>query len=407
MKTYPTTKAKRPHLMLGFVLISLLTTTTYGGVTFSGPSASPTLTGSTQVVTGRTTFSDPVEYLKFDGDYTYYGYWDGATLKGTYSYAGDGDAASDFTLSTSGLTGLESGWGSTIRSFYDLSNRGYLMGDYSVPAYTYYPGGWYNAGSYSAAYASNFQTTAYSIGNYSKTSFSLASRRDSGATSADWIYTTAINTSSTSPGVSFFMDASVGPAYGTVTSAPAFYTWYRTISLPPTQKTEYSNRTNNLFSSLSSRSVAGMMFGGSSNILKLYDPASTSNPGIELNPSAGSIKIKNITLQRTGSTTRTITLPDTTGILLANTSSLDATKLTGQMPAASLPVAVSQLGSTVNLDSAEVEGNLPWSRVSNKPTTQVDYGITDGIAVARNAAGRITSAIRIEPQGDIPMLAVP
>ena len=410
MKTYPTTKAKRPHLMLGFVLISLLTTTTYGGVTFSGASASPTLTGSTQVISGRTTFSDPVEYVKNDGNYTYYGYWDGPTLKGTSAYSGDGDTASDFTLSTYGLTGLDSPRESDTRTFYDLSKDGYFMGHYSVPLYTAYSGSRYSAGTYSATYASNGQTTAYGIGKYSNTGFSLAYRRDSGSTSADWIYTTAINTSTTSPGVSFFMDASVGPASGTVTLAPAFYTWYRTTALPstsffgqPVQKTGYSNRTG----TLSTRTAAGMMFGGSSNILKLYDPASTSNPGIELNPSAGSIKIKNMTLQPTGSTTRTITLPDTTGTLLANTSSLNATKLTGVMPATSLPVAVSQLGSTIDLDSAEVAGNLPWSRVSNRPTTQGDYGITDGIAVARNVAGRITTAIRIEPQGDIPMLAVP
>jgi hypothetical protein len=76
----------------------------------------------------------------------------------------------------------------------------------------------------------------------------------------------------------------------------------------------------------------------------------------------------------------------------------------GTIPAGVLPTTVTQLGAKVDLDNNdEVQGDLAWGRVSGKPTTVSGYGITDSIAVTRNASGRITSAIHIEPQGDIDM----
>jgi hypothetical protein len=115
----------------------------------------------------------------------------------------------------------------------------------------------------------------------------------------------------------------------------------------------------------------------------------------------GPVQIKSgtgyLTLQPGGTINRTLTLPDADGALLASTSTLDATKLSGEVPVAALPVEVTQLGATVELDSAnETTGNLPWSRISDKPTTLDGY-------LAVNAEGRITTPIRIEPQGDVPM----
>lgn len=115
----------------------------------------------------------------------------------------------------------------------------------------------------------------------------------------------------------------------------------------------------------------------------------------------GSIQIKSgtsyLTLQSAGTADRTVTLPDADGILLANTSTLDATKLTGVLPTASLPADTSRLGDTIELDSPETTGNLPWARIADKPTTLSGY-------LPTNTDGRITVPIRIEPQGDIPML---
>lgn len=126
--------------------------------------------------------------------------------------------------------------------------------------------------------------------------------------------------------------------------------------------------------------------------------------------------------QSVGTGSRTITIPAASGTLLLSSSTLNAANITsGQLPASVLPSTVSQLGATVELNSAEVTGQLAWSQVAKtgssladlgsrafsdlqgRPTTQAGYGITDGISVARNTAQRITTAIRIEPQGDISM----
>ena len=96
--------------------------------------------------------------------------------------------------------------------------------------------------------------------------------------------------------------------------------------------------------------------------------------------------------------TRTVQLPDNDGALLSTSSQLDATLLTGEVPAANLP-AVTQL-----------IGDLPWSRVSGTPTSVESYGITNTIPVEREMIGGvevIASAIRIKPQGDIPMFGAP
>lgn len=117
----------------------------------------------------------------------------------------------------------------------------------------------------------------------------------------------------------------------------------------------------------------------------------------------GAVQIKAgsgyLTLQPGGTTNRTLILPDADGALLANTSTLAAANLTGTVPTGSLPAAVTQLGATVELDSNETTGNLPWSRISNKPTNLAGY-LPNG---AVDAEGRIMNAIRILPQGDIPM----
>jgi hypothetical protein len=120
-------------------------------------------------------------------------------------------------------------------------------------------------------------------------------------------------------------------------------------------------------------------------------------------------------------------------------TSLNASALsTGIVPASVLPTNVTQLGNTIDLATSEVSGNLPWSRVeaSSRPTTLAGYGITDSLSVATpaetvtgtnnnkavtpfllkeggylkvvtNSNGRISSAILIEPQGDIPMISTP
>jgi hypothetical protein len=89
----------------------------------------------------------------------------------------------------------------------------------------------------------------------------------------------------------------------------------------------------------------------------------------------------------------------------AGLTSLNASALSsGTVPVGALPSTVTQLGAKVDLDNNdEIQGDLAWGRVSGKPTTVSGYGITDSIAVTRNTSGRITSAIHIEPQGDISM----
>lgn len=120
----------------------------------------------------------------------------------------------------------------------------------------------------------------------------------------------------------------------------------------------------------------------------------------------GAVQIKAgagyLTLQPGGTTSRTLTLPDVDGALLANTSTLDASNLSGALPVESLPVTVTQVGATVELDSSETTGSLPWSRVSDKPTTLAGYLPSTAV----DAEGRIITAIRILPQGDIPMFGV-
>lgn len=69
---------------------------------------------------------------------------------------------------------------------------------------------------------------------------------------------------------------------------------------------------------------------------------------------------------------------------------------------------VTRLGATIDLSNIAVTGELPWNKVdaASRPTTLAGYGITDGIAVQReviNGVEVIASAIRIKPQGDIPM----
>lgn len=120
----------------------------------------------------------------------------------------------------------------------------------------------------------------------------------------------------------------------------------------------------------------------------------------------GPVQIKSgegyVTLQPGTAGNRTISLPDVDGTMLTSSSTLDATKLSGSVPEATLPADVSRLGDSIDLAS-ESTGNLEWSRVESPPTTLAGYGITDSIPVTRDAEGLITSPIRIAPQGDIPM----
>lgn len=108
-----------------------------------------------------------------------------------------------------------------------------------------------------------------------------------------------------------------------------------------------------------------------------------------------------LTLQA-GASAGTVSLPSS-GALLSSTSSLDAARLVNTVPVAALPADVSRLGAAIDLGSSEVAGILPWSKVGSKPTTVAGYGITDALAVTRDGAGRISSPIRVLPQGDISM----
>lgn len=146
----------------------------------------------------------------------------------------------------------------------------------------------------------------------------------------------------------------------------------------------------------------------------------------------------------------TVTFPSGTGTLVTaagtqtlTNKSIDATQLTGTVPASRLP-AIDLASSTAST------GNLAWNRVNktgasladlptrefgalqNKPTTIAGYGISDALApattaeteagtvtdkavtpaalknagylrVATNGSGRITTTLRIEPHGDVSM----
>lgn len=109
-----------------------------------------------------------------------------------------------------------------------------------------------------------------------------------------------------------------------------------------------------------------------------------------------------LTIQSSGTTNRTLTLPDTNGALLANTSALDASKLTGEVPAANLPASV---GATVELDGDEVVGVLPWSKVGTvgRPTTVDGYGITNAVKV--DSQGYVVGTLRVQQAGDIQMFS--
>lgn len=114
-----------------------------------------------------------------------------------------------------------------------------------------------------------------------------------------------------------------------------------------------------------------------------------------------------LTLQPGGSTSRTLTLPDMDGTMLTNGSSLDAAKLTtGTVVEARLPGTVTKLGASIELNTAEVTGNLPWSRVGDKPTTLAAMSFPDAVVVERetiSGVSVISTPLRIKPQGDIPM----
>jgi hypothetical protein len=223
----------------------------------------------------------------------------------------------------------------------------------------------------------------------------LTKRVDSGPSSADWLFSIRLNTGVPRSGVAFHLDASTGPASGTVETAARYFTWYRTTSLPAEKKTTRYTR----LATLESRNAAIMDLGGSDNALVLYSPSGGPNTGIELNPTLGTIRMNNVTIQSSGSANRTLTV-DADGAILTNASTLDAAMLgNGMVDEARLPESVTRLGATIELDSAETTGNLPWPRVGDKPVSLAGYLPADG-------EGRIISAIRILPQGDIPMLNV-
>ncbi|MCS6244254.1 MAG: hypothetical protein H2172_10410 [Opitutus sp.] len=387
-------------------IAQLLLLGAHADVTFSGPNASPSLTGSSQTFSGETIFSQTLSFRYEDDSTSEVGYWDGESLSGTYSYFGDGDFSRGFLLNTEGLFGSKDDlYRANVDLIYRVSADGYLVG--SLPnGLDSSSAGLYGSGSSAG--------TWYSIAAYDPFSFSLSARSDSGSSGADWIFRTQLNTSTTLPGVSFYVDASTGVASGTIAVSPPFYTWYKSTSLPSTSKTRRINR----LSTLQTRSIPAMSLGGSSNVLALYGTASTTVPTIELNPTAGTIKLKNVTIQPSGTASRTFTLPDNTGTILTTSSSLDVNKLSSVVPTTKLPTTVTYLGATVELNSSEVSGNLPWSRLSSTPTTIAGYGIYDAAipgaatvqgpttlkgAVTMTAPVTVSNVLRIAPAGDLDM----
>lgn len=132
------------------------------------------------------------------------------------------------------------------------------------------------------------------------------------------------------------------------------------------------------------------------NALTVYRDGSSRFEGpVQLKAGSGYL-----TLQPSGTTNRTLTLPDMDGTMLTSNSTLDPAKLGGGTVAENvLPVSVTKLGATIELNSAETTGNLPWTRISGKPATLAGYLPSTAV----DAEGRIAVAIRILPQGDIPM----
>jgi hypothetical protein len=106
-------------------------------------------------------------------------------------------------------------------------------------------------------------------------------------------------------------------------------------------------------------------------------------------------------------------------------TNLNASALaSGTVDVARLPSTVTQLGNSIDLNTTEVAGSLPWAKINATPTTTTGYGITDavtkdtsgnvaisgnttlqGIVVAQNDIKvRNRKVIRINAAGDIPML---
>lgn len=96
-----------------------------------------------------------------------------------------------------------------------------------------------------------------------------------------------------------------------------------------------------------------------------------------------------VTLEPSGTVSRTILLPDADGTLLTSTSPLNAALMTGTVPAVSIT-------------------SVAWSKVSATPTSVAGYGITDAVKVdaqgyALAGGPSAGGVLRVRQAGDIPM----
>lgn len=295
-----TSSLKTRFVGFAFVMTSLLTSA-QAGIVFTGSGASPALVGDSQTVSGVTDVEGelnfitgtPVAWDYITGLHTIQGGWNGASIWGSDIFSDDDDYFEDnYSLGTSGLSGEHLTLVS--RGYYSLDSHGVTIGQ------------------------TNPQDPTYAIGAHGNLSVSYGKKEFySGTYYQDAISYSGLQSTGTYPGIVNYVEATVDGSGGSLSFRDTYFTWYRTATLPTGL---FKRDRLNRLSTIVSRSTLAMSFGGSNNILKLNHPTDTNNMGIELNPSAGTVKVNNVPLlTQAAADSRYMSSSSTDGVVFGGT----------------------------------------------------------------------------------------